>query len=252
MAATNSYQDLIDRIKNELQRNDSDINTIITNAISDSIRHFKDECFAINQASYYTSAPALVAGDLTADPMAAAYVDLPKDFNSMTSLNINNSGTIYEMELVDYPDLDKMDALYSDPVTGVPQYWAYFGEYSGVSTGESTPAGPAKSDSSLKYTPGKIRIFPRPDKEYTLILRYVSNLEDPASMDGTDNSTKYGFWMNEASRMIKAYSKGIIYADYLQQYDQAQAQEILAQAEFNRLVARSESRAFENEVVGYL
>ena len=119
---------MINRIKNELQRNDSDIDTIITNSISDAVRHFKDECFAINQASYYVTAPAMVAGDLATNPMAGAYIDLPQDFNSMTSLKINNSGTIYEMQQVTYHEIDEMDAQYSDPVTGIPEYWAYFGE----------------------------------------------------------------------------------------------------------------------------
>ena len=58
--------------------------------------------------------------------------------------------------------------------------------------------------------------------------------------------------MNEAQRMIKAYAKGIIYADYLQQYEQAQAQEVLSQAEYNRLVGRSETRSFQNPVTGYI
>jgi hypothetical protein len=262
MAATNSYQDLIDRIKNELQRNDSDIETIITNAISDAIRHFKDECFAVNQASYYISVPAMDSSKLTTNPMDGAYVKLPDDFNSMVSLKVNNSGTLYEMDQITYPEIDEMDAMYSDPVTGVPQYWSYFGEIKGAGS-SGTPTGPAKTDEESKYTPGQIRIFRRPDKAYTLIMRYVSNLEDPAVMTGTvvddqGNTTptpfnqRYGFWMNEASRMIKAYAKGIIYADYLQQYDQAQAQEVMAQSEFNRLVGRSEARAFENDVIGYL
>jgi hypothetical protein len=258
MAAYNSYQDMIDRIKNELQRNDSDIETIITNSISDAIRHFKDECFAVNQATYYTTAKKLDTTELTTNPLAGAYIDLPSDFSSMINVQVNKDGTLYDMISLPYVDLDNMDVMYSNPDTGTPEYWAYLGEYKGTGT-SGTPTGPATTAVSAKdkYTQGKIRIYRRPDKDYTLVMKYVSNLSDPSeSVVGGVNaviaSEIYGFWMNEGYRMIKSYAKGIIYADYLQQYEQAQAQEVMAQAEFNRLVGRSEARAFENKVVGYI
>lgn len=261
MAVFNSYQGMIDNIKNELQRNDSDIDSIITNSISDAIRHFKDECFAVNQATFYTTATKMDSTKLATNPMAGAYVDLPLDFSSMINLQVNKDGIVYQMEEVTYPEIDSMDALYTDPNTGTPEYWSYFGEYRGYDNG-SNPTGPATEDSLFvgtatfsKAAPGKIRIYRRPDKDYTLIMRYVSNLADPAIAiaDGVFSPSQvFGFWMNEAYRMIKTYAKGIIYADYLQQYDQAQAQETLALAEFNRLVGRSESRALSAPVIGYI
>ena len=250
MAAYNSYQDMIDRIRNELQRNDSDIETIITNSISDAIRHFKDECFAVNQATFYTTASKLNTADLATNPLAGAYVDLPTDFSSMVNVQVNKDGTLYDLINLPYVDLDKMDVMYSNPDTGTPEYWAYFGEYR--DNDQSSPTGPATNPQSLKKISGKIRIYRRPDKDYTLILKYVSNLQDPAESSITSKSDIYGFWMNEGYRMIKSYAKGIIYADYLQQYDQAQAQEVMSQAEFNRLVGRSEARAFNTDVVGYI
>ena len=172
---------MINRIKNELQRNDSDIETIITNSISDAIRHFKDECFAVNQATYYTTASKLNTADLTANPLAGAYIDLPTDFSSMINVQVNKDGTLYDMISLPYTELDNMDVMYSSPDTGTPEYWSYLGEYKGEDT-SGTPAGPATTSvlEADKYTQGKIRIYRRPDKDYTLVMKYVSNLSDPS------------------------------------------------------------------------
>jgi hypothetical protein len=261
-----SYQDMINRIKNELQRNDSDIDDIVTHAISDSIRHFKDEVFAVNQASYYMEANKFDITDNSFkksdgrmhNPLFGAMLDLPVDFSEMINMQVVKSATNYVMEHIPYSDLDNMDAKYDNPITGTPQYYSFLGEYSGEYKRKSDPQGPARDDdqSGVRkggsfYTPGKIRIFPRPDNDYTLALRYVSNLIDPAEMTGAFTG-RYGFWMNEAARMIKCYAKGVIYSDYLQQFDMAQAQESLAESEYNRLVMRSESRGFSDTVKAYL
>ena len=275
---------MVTRTYEELQRNDSDMkNKIIPRAIFDSIQHFKDECFAINQASYYATALAYnktlsIGADGStsiADPLRYAMIDLPSDFSSMIGLSLNKSGTMYDMLEVSYSEIDGMDALAvgsitnedsvytagQNPHTGTPQYYAYFGEYSNVgsadfggingSSGTQLVADPGTSS----YTPtaGKIRVFPRPDIDYRLSFKYVSNLARPdVELTMLQSSLLGGFWANEAQRMIKTYAKGIIYADYLQQYEQAQAQEVMAQAEFNRLVGRSEARAFDRPVRSYV
>ena len=269
-----NYGQLKAQIQNELQRNDSDIVAIIEHAITDAIRHFKDECFAINQASFYLTAPAYNntlasdgSGDTasSANPLRFAMLTLPTDFSSMINVQLNKDGTLYEMTQVSYPEIDAMDALAVEsdgttitkhPHTGTPQYYAYLGEASSVTSSAANYTNSSSSTIASTVTPGKIRIFPRPDKDYTVTLRYVSNLQDPRdvsseTLSGAPDSVK-GFWMNEAQRMIKTYAKGLIYADYLQQYEQAQAQEVMAQAEYNRLVARSENRAFQSAVTGYI
>ena len=247
-----NYRDLVTQIKSELQRNDPDINTIIENAITDAIRHFKDECFAINQASTTLTASKYDSdnfSDLNIDPFHYAFIKLPDDFSSMISLQLNKDGTMYDMVEVTYPEIEDMDALITEtdattekvtktPHTGTPQYYAYFGT--------------TVNDSAVTGTPGRIRIFPQADVERTLYINYVSNLKDPKDATAVSPDTVAGCWMNEAQRMIKTYAKGIIYADYLQQYEQAQAQEVMSQAEFNRLVGRSESRAFNRSVTGYI
>lgn len=262
---------MIDRIKNELQRNDSDIDDIITHAISDAIRHFKDEVFAVNQASFYGQ---LIKFDETnpsysnqstgviVNPLFFSMFELPVDFSSMINLQVVKSGTNYEMENIVYSDLDRMDAKYDNPSTGTPTFYAFQGGYKGTPENiPSSPTGPSKDEQPVSpgggiklgenyYLPGHIRVFPHPDQDYTLALRYVSNLADPANLGRARTAT--GFWMNEGSRMIKCYAKGIIYSDYLQQFDMSQAQEALAESEYNRLVMRSEARGLTDTVKAHL
>ena len=264
----NSYQDMIDRIKNELQRNDSDIDDIIKHAISDAIMHFKDEVFAVNQSTYNITAykfgkTGSDAAKWAKDPLYRAYIELPYDFNQMINLMVVKGGTNYVMEELPYVELDAMDAKYDDPTTGTPQYYSFFGEYGGDQGRPSNPAGSragsigdrnsegSRTDSDRYVLNGLLRIFPRPDNDYTLTMRYVSNLMEPEAMGG-NLATRRGFWMNEAGRMIKCYAKGIIYSDYLQQFDLAQAQEGLAEAEYNRLVMRSEARGLTDVVSPHL
>ena len=220
-----SYQDMIDRIKNELQRNDADIEDIIKHAISDAIRHFKDEVFAVNQASFYGTLSKFDETNsqykdqttkVIKDPLYFAMFQLPLDFSQMINLQVVKSGTNYQMEQIPYADLDHMDAKYDDPSTGTPSYYAFQGEYRGTpQSPESSPAGPALTEDTDEggvklgtdnyYLPGHIRVFPHPDENYTLALRYVSNLADPANL-GSSTRNAAGFWMNEAGRMIKCYA----------------------------------------------
>jgi len=266
----NSYQDMIDRIKNELQRNDSDIDDIIRHAISDSIKHFKDEVFAINQSTYNITAYKFSSSGsdeakFAKDPLYRAYVPLPYDFNQMIDVLVVKGGTNYVMTELPYVDLDAMDAKYDNPTTGTPQYYSFFGEYGAESNDKGRPSNPAgsravlgdrnsegeRTNSDRYVLNGLLRIFPRPDNDYTLTMRYVSNLAEPEAMSG-NFANRHGFWMNEAARMIKCYAKGIIYSDYLQQFDLAQANEGLAEAEYNRLVMRSEARGLTDVVSAHL
>ena len=178
---------------------------------------------------------------------------LPTDFSQLITLSIARDNTIYQLTPVSYEEIESMDAIYATgantttnangtssavtPHLTAPAYWAYMPQDGSPSTnGSTTNASPA----------GAIRIYPRPDKKYNLLLTYETTLAAPSNDDDVV------FWTDDAYRLIKSYAKAILYADYLQQFELAQANETMAQSEYNRLVTASEGRAFPSTVRGHI
>jgi len=265
-----TYKQLRDRIANEMQRpdlNSGSPTSPIELAIQDAVRHFKNESFYINKTTttklyaWKWVADAERQADDVGDVTYAAYLtmndapgdtsprttnptpSLPSDFAQVINLSIAKDNTVYALDRVSYNEIMEMDSIYSTgtstvttPHLSTPAYWTYM---------PLADATPAAADAPTTDR-GAIRIYPRPDKDYTLLLAYEVTLAAPES------DTDSNFWTNDAYRMIKAYSKAILYADYLQQFELAQANEVMAESEYNRIVTASEARAFADTVQGHI
>jgi hypothetical protein len=183
---------------------------------------------------------------------------LPTDFSQLITLTLARDNTRYELTQVSYEEIESMDAIYAtgantttnadgttsviEPHLSAPAYWSYMP----MNGSPKTEKEDNKNETTLKSSKGAIRIYPRPDKKYNLILSYQSTLAAPV------NDTDVVFWTDDAYRMIKSYAKAVLYADYLQQFELAQANEQMAKSEYNRLVSASEGRAFPSTVVGHI
>lgn len=203
-----TLNDMRDRIVRELQR--SDLDTEITESITDAILHFQDEPLFINSKQ---DTLILTEGE--------AYYELPSDFSSELRVMLNDGNVIYQLQQVTYEQLDNMDADSNNPFQGTPSYFAFIGQKDSITTSPR----------------GYIRLYPTPNNSTDKVLwRYFSRLNAPSG-DNTGN-----FWTNEAGRMIRCYAKGLLFADVLMQPDQAEVNEKLAQMEYNRLVTKTEAR----------
>jgi hypothetical protein len=256
-----TYLELQNRIANEMQRPDlfsGAPSSPIQLAIQDAVRHFKNESFYLNKkttsnlhawswvadasrlkedrgnvdyAAYLTTIDPDPAVPRTLSPTPDKTSDsLPTDFSQEINLSIAKDNTVYSLTRVSYDEIVSMDAIYAPGDTAVtphlstPTYWTYM---------------------PLENSVGAIRVYPRADKSYTLLLAYQASLAAPK----TDSDSV--FWTNDAYRMIKSYAKAVLYADYLQQFELAQANEQMAESEYNRLVTSSEARAFPDTVKGH-
>ena len=188
---------------------------------------------------------------------------LPTDFSQIITLSIAKDNTLYQLTRVSYEEIIAMDSIYATgsntienpegaavavkPHLEAPAYWTYMPR-DGVTTEYDTDEDTDETTVSVNRvgTPDAIRIYPRPNKDYTLLMAYETSLAAPV------NDSDSVFWTNDAYRLIKSFAKGVLYADYLQQFDLAQANETMAQSEYNRLVTTSESRAFSDTVEGHL
>lgn len=236
-----------DRIKRDIQRSDVDVD--IKESIRDAISHFQDEPLWVNSVTTTISTTA-TAEDSTGK--GSAYYDLPTEYSSDLYVSLDDNTVITQLTKLTYQELDDMDTVSesstSGPFEGVPSYWCF--------------DGPAVSSlSTEKYETSRIRLYPRPQAPkysnaagaatvesvapYTIRLRYTARIPKP---DLNDADGFANFWFNEAERMIRCYAKGLLYADVLQQFDLAQAQEKMAELEYNRLITKTESRAFFDAV----
>lgn len=234
-----SFGETHNRIRRDIQRND--IDTEIKESIIDAILHFQDEPLWLNTKTH-TISTSTTSEDV--DGKGEPRYTVPDDYVSDLYVSIDDNTVIVEMKKITYEELESMDtvssASVSGPFEGVPSYWAFDGP----------------SDLTASSPLSRIRVYPRPQAPkysnaadvtpavvstpaYTLRLRYVAKI--PAPNTSSDDSFS-NFWFNEAERMIRCYAKGLVYADVLQQIDVAQAQEKMAEIEYNRLVRKTEAR----------
>jgi len=192
------------RIADELRRTDKD--TAIANAIASAIQHFKDEGFVeCERRKEYT---------LVVDQRTYA---IPSDFVSERSTVIQYESTIQPMQRTTIEVIDNLDTNAADPESTRPYLYAFWTD----------------NDTGAR----SMDIWPRSqDASYKIYQRYIANLAAPASDTTTGN-----FWMVEGEALIRRYSKAIIFADVLRQYDKAKEEEALAQTEYSRLRARTEA-----------
>jgi hypothetical protein len=225
-----------DRIRRDLQR--TDVDTEIKESIVDAIKHFQDEPLWINQVTGIVDT-STTSEDV--DGKAVAQYALPSDYSSDLYVSLDDNAIVTQLTKLSYEDLEQMDTVSSSstsgPLEGVPSYWAF--------DGAATSA----------YATGRIRVYPLPQAPkysnsvgaaavqstapYKLRLRYSAKIPAP---ELNDDASFTNFWFNEAERMIRCYAKGLIYADVLQQFEIAQAQEKMSELEYNRLVTKTEER----------
>lgn len=146
-------------------------------------------------------------------------VALPTDFSSLVTLQITDqAGNVLQMEPMTMEEMNSYN-LQTPPFTELPQGYTIFG--------------------ALLY------LWPVPDRIYTLTWFYNSNLAAP------DDDTDEGFWMNEASRMVRCYAKGVLWSDVAYNNDWAQAEFSKAKEEFSRMFQRAEAAGFESGIRPY-
>ena len=243
-----TFGEMRDRIKRDIQR--SDVDTEIMESIRDAIAHFQDEPLWVN-AVLTTINTETTTNDTTGK--GAAYYELPDEYSSDLYVSLDDNTVITHLKKLSFEELDSMDTVSesstSGPFEGVPSYWCFDG-----------PDVTAATLESEEYVSSRIRLYPRPQAPkysnasgteevqsvapYKIRLRYTSRIPNPALTETTTTN----FWFQDAERMIRCYAKGLLYADVLQQFDLAQAQEKMAELEYNRLVTKTESRAFFDAV----
>lgn len=170
-----TYINLKDRIARELHRNDLTAN--IAEHVISAVAYYAGNRFAGNEkrGTITTIAATKYYGTTTASPGT-----LPGDINEIDSIVVTANNRTYQLELISYDDLEKIDAGVT-PLTGYPRLWAWYAN--------------------------QIRLYPTPNAAYVLTLSYQYTLT-ALSADSTSN-----FWTNEAEQLIRARAKKTLALD---------------------------------------
>ncbi|MBF0171742.1 MAG: hypothetical protein HQK87_11785 [Nitrospinae bacterium] len=108
----------------------------------------------------------------------------------------------------------------------------------------STGSSSTPTDYSIHHE--QLRIYPRPSVTLSAQVSYHKAI----SMSASNSSSTV--WTNEASDLIRYRAKGLLYASFLLDPQQAQVENVLEAQALNRLFARTTKLVSSNRVKGYL
>lgn len=91
-----------------------------------------------------------------------------------------------------------------------------------------------------------MRVYPRPNVTLSAQVNYHKSITQSAS---NSSST---VWMNEASDLIRARAKGLLYATVLLDSQQAQVEQVIEQQALNRLMSRTVKMVSSNKTKKHL
>lgn len=158
----------------------SDLTTQIGLEILTAISHYETERWSWSEQR-------ATASTVT----STAFIALPTDFLDEDSLMITINGSKDPVRRVGYEYIDKID---SGDYTGEPSVYAFYD--------------------------GQIRLYPIPDRAYTITLSYLK-AQTALSADADTND-----WTNEGEALIRARAKAAVRINYLN--DAAAKQEMMA------------------------
>jgi hypothetical protein len=179
--------------------------TQINDKIIEACEHFQDDAFWDNEE---------IAISIPSVASQQAY-PLPVDFSKLIGpIRVTYNGVTVPLEVITLDELRELDSNASIPLDGVPTRYNLFNN--------------------------TFVTWPRPDKDtYLFDLDYVSNLAPPVNQSDT------GFWMNQARHLIAHYAMGLIWKSVIRDQQKAADEFELANSEYRRIQATSESRAYD-------
>lgn len=179
--ATKTLQTMLDRIADDLTR--SDLASQAQNAVLDAIDHYAHDRFWFN----FT--------------------------RSKTFATVANQQAYGAAALAEIPDVIQFDALFLNAGTqGYFLNWVDAGEAEWLISGSTT--GPGRPV-DYTYIDGQLLLWPTPLAVYT--IRPHMHYRLPALSAPTDSNA----WMNEAEQLIRAHAKMLMYANVLEDDENA-------------------------------
>lgn len=163
---------MVRRIREDVSRG-TDIDARIKQAIVDAIVFYKNKRLGFN---IKRARALLTSGNET--------VSLPTDWIEADFLRLEENGTRDTMEEVTYDWIE--DQTESDNDRGKPYRYA------------------------IQHR--ELRLFPTPDKSYTLVLSFQYELQN-VSISSTDSDTNA--WLTEAEQLIRKHAMADLYVNYI-------------------------------------
>lgn len=163
---------MVRRIREDVSRG-TDIDARIKQAIVDAIVFYKNKRLGFN---IKRARALLTSGNET--------VSLPTDWIEADFLRLEENGTRDTMEEVTYDWIE--DQTESDNDRGKPYRYA------------------------IQHR--ELRLFPTPDKSYTLVLSFQYELQN-VSISATDGETNA--WLTEAEQLIRKHAMADLYVNYI-------------------------------------
>lgn len=192
------------RIETEMVRGDiSNSSTVVNNAVIDAIKHFQVRPTWFNE--FNNSAHVTTA--------SSEWVTLSASVGEVQlySVKIRISGTRdYPLSEDGYQAIDRID---SAQYTGYPEVYSYFGK--------------------------KLRLYPIPDAEYTLLMSGVAVLPEISIAAA---STATNAWMTFGEEPIRLRAKGNLFRDYVRNIQAAEVFYTDAEKQWDEQIAKRTRR----------
>ena len=186
-----NYGALITRIGTDIDR--SGDTSVIEAAIQDAIVRHEAERFTFNDTTFRLTTVA-----------DQEFYTLPDDLRTRSNGALQGGETLLE--------IDAATIIYNESGYPLTAYNDAEAEICGLTSYRGQPTG-------YSWTDTELRLEPIPDQAYPIYINGLKRLSDLSDTNDTNAWTSD----QQASRLIRETAKGLIYRDYLRNYDAASA-----------------------------
>lgn len=189
-----TYGGMVRDIISELGRSDTSITAVAEQAVLNAVEYYEVQRFWFNETSTA----------VTTSSSLASYA-FPTDAIEIDSVMATYSGARYELEAMQYADMNRMD---SGQVFGQPVYYALFA--------------------------GNFRFYPTPNSTYTISVDYQKRMATLSASTDTN-----GF-MTYADMLIRSRAKALICINRYKDFESGQAFHQIEENELEKLRLHTE------------